>query len=442
MKYNALAISDRVENVELYEPGGFYPLDLGETIKERFKVAHKLGHGGIATKWRAIKINAASHSSEDCPDLKFIKSMGNTPCDIDELGSNHIMVALETFFIDSPNGRHLCFVLPVAGPRFTQRKKTGRQLIEALAFMHNNLLMKLKPGILDHIGYEEMLELVGDAVSEQLLDGDERSPHAPRYVYVPFTFRQNHVSHMISDDIVVIDFGESYEASQPPERLNTPTKYAGPEWLFAGQTGIGNDLWALAYTLLEVQAGAFPSEIWIIIRCMERFIGPVPSRYGPAAVKLLYEEKCDFDEPMPEYQENEPVTGPLTEPAEFSHPLHIALGMLGMPRDDYDSDERLSVSQVLEHDWFKDERISGEQPDLSKPLPTIPTDLEEPQDLAILNSPNPSSTVEHTSLPGGSVDVRCPWYHSIAIWVAILFILLYAHLLYSHLVLLASILSC
>lgn len=51
LKYNGLSMHDDVEYVEWYQPGEFYPLDLGETINNRFEVIHKLGHGGIATVW-------------------------------------------------------------------------------------------------------------------------------------------------------------------------------------------------------------------------------------------------------------------------------------------------------------------------------------------------------------------------------------------------------
>jgi hypothetical protein len=37
-----------------YEPGGYHPLQLGETLKNgRYKIIHKLGWGGFSTIWAA-----------------------------------------------------------------------------------------------------------------------------------------------------------------------------------------------------------------------------------------------------------------------------------------------------------------------------------------------------------------------------------------------------
>ncbi|KAI0846991.1 kinase-like protein [Daldinia vernicosa] len=493
-KYNSLSILDEVEDVEWYQPGGFYPLDVGETIIDRFKVVHKLGHGGIATvwfcwdlqeeKWIALKINSASHSSDDCPDLQAIRIIEAQSQGIDELNDNNIMIARQTFFIESPNGRHLCFVLPVAGPRFPdwkhkigedfgRLKKISYQLTKALAFLHSkrighgdfrpdNILMRLKPGCLDQIGYDEMQALIGEAIGEQLLKGDERSPHAPKYAYLPFSFRNGNLSHMISDDIAIVDFGESYEARKPPERLNIPPKYAGPEWLFGNQTGIENDIWSLAYTLLEVQIGPLPGDLWNIIRRMERYIGPVPPIYGPTAVKMLHDEMSYSDEPPPDYEENEAVTGPLTEPfnlqekfeathSEFSNPIHIALGLADMPRDEipifgnllgelfvYDPEDRPDATQVLEHEWFKASQSEDETAtDETLPIISLLDELDE-------NHPVPekvsgSSNAESGTPPMMVTEIRtiqitekCPWYHFVATWAVPVLGLLCVYLFYIY----------
>ncbi|KAI0108063.1 kinase-like protein [Daldinia grandis] len=495
-KYNSLSILDEVEDVEWYQPGGFYPLDVGETIIDRFKVIHKLGHGGIATvwfcwdlqeeKWIALKINSASHSSDDCSDLKAIQMIEAQSQGIEELNDNNIMIALQTFFIESPNGRHLCSVLPVAGPRFTdwedkigdfeRRKNVSYQLTKALAFLHSkrichgdfrpdNILMKLKPDCLDQIGCDEMQALIGEAIGEQLLDGDERSPHAPKHAYLPFSFRSGNLSHMISDDIAIVDFGESYETHSPPERLNIPSKYAGPEWLFSNQTGIGNDIWSLAYTLLEVQIGPLPSSLWNIIRRMERYIGPVPPVYGPTAIKMLHEETGDLDEPPPDYEKDEAVTGPLDEPlnlqekfeathTEFSKPIHVALGLADMPRDEipifgdlletlfvYDPEERLGASEVLQHEWFKAHQSEDDAATVETlPIMSLLEELDEleenhsvPEKVSeSLKAGSTTPPIMVTEIRTIQITEKCPWYHFVATWVVPVLGLLCVHLFYIY----------
>ena len=38
------------ETFRLYRPGGFHPVDLGDTLKDsRYQIQHKLGYGGFST---------------------------------------------------------------------------------------------------------------------------------------------------------------------------------------------------------------------------------------------------------------------------------------------------------------------------------------------------------------------------------------------------------
>lgn len=42
------------ENALRYSQGGYHPVNLGDTFKNgRYKIAHKLGHGGFSTVWVA-----------------------------------------------------------------------------------------------------------------------------------------------------------------------------------------------------------------------------------------------------------------------------------------------------------------------------------------------------------------------------------------------------
>ena len=122
-----------------------------------------------------------------------------------EPGADHVVVPLETFWVNSPNGRHLCTVLPVLGPTISEwRKEIGsdsertrkicRQAAEGLGFLHSkglchgdfrprNILMKLRPGALDHLDRDAMCDLLGppDSAEVRTFEGDI-SEHAPECV--------------------------------------------------------------------------------------------------------------------------------------------------------------------------------------------------------------------------------------------------------------------
>lgn len=43
----------RVEYVLRYEPGGYHPVRIGDSLNERYSIVHKLGYGSYSTVWLA-----------------------------------------------------------------------------------------------------------------------------------------------------------------------------------------------------------------------------------------------------------------------------------------------------------------------------------------------------------------------------------------------------
>jgi serine/threonine-protein kinase SRPK3 len=147
-----------VEDREEYRPGGFHPVHIGDRFGTagRFRVIHKLGRGGLATVWLcrdqdtqkyvALKIIIADESREKSSELRLVNQEG---LDFGEAGGECIAVPREHFWHDGPNGRHLCLVLPVLGPRvsalwgkFEDPARVSRditlQITRGLHFLHKN----------------------------------------------------------------------------------------------------------------------------------------------------------------------------------------------------------------------------------------------------------------------------------------------------------------
>lgn len=141
------------EDLEWYEPGGFHPVHLQEVYDSRYSIVHKLGFGGLSTvwlardsmenEWVALKILASETSTTSKARPNILKD--------DEIRSSALFcVPKREFWIDGPNGRHLCFVLPVVGPSCSSLSKgiystmkpalaasIGRQAIKATALLHS-----------------------------------------------------------------------------------------------------------------------------------------------------------------------------------------------------------------------------------------------------------------------------------------------------------------
>lgn len=356
------------ESINDYKPGGFHPTHLGDLLGQegRYRVVHKLGHGGFGTvwlcrdlkedKWNAVKILAAAHSTGHCADLRICEMLsGLSPRETD-VRFSHVVVPEDHFWHEGPNGNHLCVVMPVLGPSLqdvaeehlwqeTPLKKICYQLVLAMKFLHDkgichgdfrpfNFCYVLRgfedlteeelvrvlgrPKLLCYVdngeydwhsdfgGDEEEFDTDGIFYGTSETDADESdaasSPevaegcaqidvnsHEPRYIVVPPYL--SHSSEYVSDDIAVIDFGESFLSSDAPGRTGIPRTYCPPEGCLddCGTFGLASDIWALGCSIFEIRSGLQPfeaSDLWELLGDLEDLNGPMPEPYRSALANL------------------------------------------------------------------------------------------------------------------------------------------------------------
>jgi hypothetical protein len=131
-----IGLLDDVEDRELYRPGGFHPVKIGDKFnRDRYKILHKLGYGGFATVWLArhlqsqsnvaLKITTAdvAENRSELGIFEFISKKHSSQTVVP--GRDHIPKVLDHFWLDGPNGRHSCLVLPALGPSAQQVMKTS-----------------------------------------------------------------------------------------------------------------------------------------------------------------------------------------------------------------------------------------------------------------------------------------------------------------------------
>lgn len=121
------AWNEDVESLEHYCPGGYHPVHLGDTFSAgRYEVIHKLGHGSYSTVWLCKDIPQQRYvsvkvtvSDPDCPEQPrkrdenvIFQALRNG--DPRHPGRRFVIHLLDEFAVDGPNGRHQCFVFPVA----------------------------------------------------------------------------------------------------------------------------------------------------------------------------------------------------------------------------------------------------------------------------------------------------------------------------------------
>ncbi|KAH8903709.1 kinase-like protein [Coniochaeta sp. PMI_546] len=282
-KYLPFELGD-FEDLENYEQGGFHPVHLGDVYDGgRCRIVHKLGFGGystvwlaretVANRWVALKIVTARESST-YNDRSVIASHPT-------VATSHLFaIPHRQFWIDGPNGRHLCLVYPVLGPDLSNLSKgiysrlkpafardLSVQAARALAQLHahglshgdftaSNMALRL---VDDFDSYQEqhLFDLFGRPLSAPLrtYSGEPPGPHGPAYVVVPLNFCSS-TTNVLSREICVIDFDQSFTTtSPPPERPGIPAKYLAPEVAVGRPASPASDVWALGCAIFRIRSG-------------------------------------------------------------------------------------------------------------------------------------------------------------------------------------------
>lgn len=330
-RYIPINYQDDVESIELYKPNGYHPIVIGDYLGEyeRFQVWHKLGHGAYGTvwlcrdlkteKWRAVKVLRAdiSEKEDDLMELKISDRLSGSTAE--QALENHIALPLEHFWQEGPNGRHLCFVMPLLGRSISRvwldhghdpsvLRDICFQLVRAMEFLHSrnvchndfrssNVLFQTTLGDLSD---EEMADLVGEPqvdyiyATDQLEEGS--GPHAPAYATIPFRLEEIEAAQQYNtDQIAIVDFSVASEASKPLSFRAIPEPWAAPELCFGGEVSKGSDIWALACTMGEVVIGETP------FTCMgeldpgslEDALGPLPEPYRSVLIEKDLEKSFE-----------------------------------------------------------------------------------------------------------------------------------------------------
>ncbi|KAN0116899.1 kinase-like protein [Hyaloscypha variabilis] len=373
-------MSVRVPRIETlnYRPGGFHPVHLNDTFKkERYTVIHKLGHGGFATVWLArdnvrqryvaLKILAA-RLSRDCPEVEILRRLRNSA---ESIGKAFVMSMLDHFWIDGPNGHHLCVVSEVGGPSIKQfnecpgltsgsrrlrgevARKVAMQATEGLAYIHStgtvhgdftaaNILLQLAN--IDEWTVDQIHERLGKPMTQDLHrnTGGSEDLSGPRYTISTIDMKLVD-PQWISDQIMIIDFGIAFLQEQSSVDIGTPKAYCAPEFNFGYPRSVHSDTWALGCTIFEIRTGA----------CLFRFRGvPTRDQVLVSMVQLLGKlpEKwwVEWEDGHNWYDIEVQVGGEMADCVQGN--MHHQIMQIGMHDGDIASDPSLYKNHDLKHE--------------------------------------------------------------------------------------------
>ncbi|MCJ1357061.1 MAG: hypothetical protein MMC33_007057 [Icmadophila ericetorum] len=298
--------------------------------------------------------------------------------------SSHILIPLETFWIDGPSDRHLCWVLELLGPDIQFMAdvcgpednlypaamvwKLTKQALESLSFLHSKdvchgylqrMSLVLTHPFLDASNRDEVMRFYGQPGIfngiENLYETCTDKEEAPDRL--DFRLKLTHLFNAFP-----ISEGENRNQAPKFIRYNAPP----PELLFGHFIQPPVDAWDLAILLTDIVAGEYEFNTRLCgskgkalekLCYTRRFLGQLPLKY---LKRLPHGQQT-----ITEFDQNTLYTAIIKNPFEgekqvFADEEYELLVKLLKKMLAYDSRERYTADQALRDKFFMVERPANE----------------------------------------------------------------------------------
>ncbi|KAL9017013.1 MAG: hypothetical protein Q9185_005662 [Variospora sp. 1 TL-2023] len=226
--------SDQQIEEEAYDSitkGRYYPVRIGDVIKERYQVVGKLGYGLGSTVWLAnelrrnhVVLKVFTNDLQNREEINVNNHLMNVQSK--HPGREHIRVALDAFSMQGPNGEHHCLV-------YEPMLESAQELL------------RRNPS--DISGFNILLGIGDKSVLQKFVEAEKKSP-SPRKDVRGYTVYASRAFDSPSGRSIgtplLSDFGSAVSGDVEHDEDVQPNVYRAPEiWdLFEGKhLFYGND---------------------------------------------------------------------------------------------------------------------------------------------------------------------------------------------------------
>ncbi|KAF4947504.1 hypothetical protein FGADI_10349 [Fusarium gaditjirri] len=363
-------VEEASEDPQRYLEGLYYPICIGETLADQYRIEHKLGHGGFSTVWMAYDILGKKDvalkimTSEDPNDNEY-----NMQTEIARViqDTSHLTLYRRTFLLRGSHGNHRVLVLPLRGPNLRDHRRQkplrvrmsgAKQLLQAISHLHDigivhrdlssaNVMYSLRP--MDSSSVAAKYESIGRPKKIRL-DPDLWKTGE---LVMPMKAHES----LIGDDISLGDFGLAIKSGTPvSQKLQSPAIYCAPERVYDQDPTFATDMWSYMCIFAELYMGYalfYGPGNSSIISCMVHALGPLPASWNGTYKAGGVSNDWWYDQ----HHELEPTAlleakvGRLRPDIDVEE-KELVLSVLRKGLS-YQPQDRLSASQLLEDASFK-----------------------------------------------------------------------------------------
>ncbi|KAG8670363.1 hypothetical protein FPOAC2_09717 [Fusarium poae] len=379
-----------------YELGLYYPVCIGEVLVNRYRVEHKLGHGGYSTVWMAhdmvtnedvaLKIMTPGPSGER--EYTAQKTITSAVQD-----TARLLIYQGTFMLPSPfkTTQHRVLVFPLLGPSLrtyassmstAARRSSAKQLLQAIKALHDGGIVHrgmLPMQFLSRQTEEDFNPCDTDINSANILYGLAPFKSGttvsakyeylgrPRKVPIPTSRRILKTGELVmpiaphksivKGTITLADFGLAAESGTTVEcKFQSPAIYCAPERLHNADPGFASDMWSYMCIFAELFLGVplfFGSEHTSVVDFMVKCLGPLPLAWRGFYEGRQYNESW-YDQnrgPDPRQTLEAKLKRSLYNISPVEQKLVLSILRRGLS---YSPEHRFSAGQLLEDASFKE----------------------------------------------------------------------------------------
>ncbi|KAJ5322394.1 hypothetical protein N7452_010683 [Penicillium brevicompactum] len=192
-------------------------------------------------------------------------------------------------------------------------------------------------------------------------DGKDLEPGVPEYIVRPTSRWTRLWNPDSTPSVKLIDFGEAFLQTAPPQVLHTPLPVRAPEAIFEDRIDYRVDLWSMGCMLFELFMGQPPFDSFLItpgilVGQMREMAGDnLPERWHDKWKRMSAGGYSTAEEPGPNLQE-------WLDEVYFDHPQSpdltredvARLGQIIGTLLQFEPSARASAGQVLDDPWFEE----------------------------------------------------------------------------------------